>query len=119
MNGGAAFIANSAGGASLSSTSNSTPSPATGGRAGQGGNFNVQSGSALDLGESIIAGGVAGGGAADCSGSLNSLGYNLIDDSSCGMPAGSDIIGQSPQLGALASNGGRRSPSCPPTAVPP
>ncbi len=42
----------------------------------------------------------------DCSGSLISLGYNLIDDTSCGMPAGSDIIGQSPQLGALANNGG-------------
>ncbi len=41
-----------------------------------------------------------------CSGSLDSLGYNLIDDASCGTPATGDIIGQSPQLGTLANNGG-------------
>jgi hypothetical protein len=74
-----------------------------------GGNLNVQNASTLDLGESIVAGGVAGGSPENCSvsgGSLHSLAYNLIDDTSCGTPATGDIIGQSPQLGGLAANGG-------------
>jgi hypothetical protein len=77
--------------------------------ANTGGNLDVQSGSTLNLGESIVAGGVAGGSPENCSvsgGSLHSLAYNLIDDTSCGTPATGDIIGQSPQLGGLAANGG-------------
>ena len=107
VDGGGAFIANAAGGTSLNSTWKfDTIAGNSAGTAGQGGNFNVQSGSTLDLGESIVAGGVAGGGPSNCSGSLASLGYNLIDDTSCGTPGTGDIVGQSPQLGTLANNGG-------------
>ena len=66
----------------------------------------MQSGSTLDLGESIVAGNVAGSGPSNCGGSVHSLGYNLIDDTTCGTPATGDIVGQSPQLGTLANNGG-------------
>jgi hypothetical protein len=107
VDGGGAFIANAAGGTSLTSTWKfDTIAGNSAGTTGQGGNFNVQSGSTVNLGESIVAGGVAGTGTSNCSGSLDSLGYNLIDDASCGTAATSDIIGQSPQLGTLANNGG-------------
>jgi hypothetical protein len=107
VEGGGAFIANAAGGTSLTSTWKfDTIAGNSAGTTGQGGNFNVQSGSTADLGESIVAGGVAGSGTSNCSGSLDSLGYNLIEDASCGTAATSDIIGQSPQLGTLANNGG-------------
>ena len=36
----------------------------------------------------------------------HSLGYNLIDDSTCGTAGTGDIIGQTAQLGALGDNGG-------------
>jgi len=109
VDGGGAFISNAAGGTSLTSTwIFDTIAGNAAGSTSQGGNFNVQGG-ALNLQESIVAGGVAGGSASNCfvsGGSLNSLGYNLIDDTSCGTPATSDIVGQSPQLGALVNNGG-------------
>jgi hypothetical protein len=37
---------------------------------------------------------------------VHSVGYNLIDDHSCGTQGPGDVIGQSPQLGVLANNGG-------------
>jgi hypothetical protein len=110
VDGGGAFIANAAGGTSLNSTWKfDTIAGNSAGTAGQGGNFNVQSGSTLDLGESIVAGGVSETSPDNCSvsgGSLQSSGYNLIDDTSCGTPGTGDIVGQSPQLGPLANNGG-------------
>ena len=107
VNGGGAFIANAAGGTFLTSTWHfDTIAGNAVGSTGHGGNLDVQSGSTLELGESIVAGGVAGSGPSNCSGSLDSFGYNLIDDTSCGAAAAGDIVGQSPQLGALANNGG-------------
>jgi hypothetical protein len=44
--------------------------------------------------------------AVGASASLTSGGYNLLGDASCGSPAGTDFVGQDPQLGALANNGG-------------
>ncbi len=108
--GGGAFVANAAGGTALTSTWKfDTIAGNVAGSAGQGGNLNVQGGSTLDLGESIVAGGMSGGAQNNCfvsGGSLHSVGHNLIDDSSCGAPGAGDIVGQSPQLGALANNGG-------------
>jgi len=45
----------------------------------------------------------------DCSGSLTSLGYNLVgDDSSCGFsPSMGDLVNVNPLLDVLADNGGR------------
>ena len=77
------------------------------------GNIQTASGdlSKLTLADSIVANGSASGGAAtNCllagSGSLTSGGYNLIDNTNCGSPAATDIIGKNPQLGALGNNGG-------------
>jgi hypothetical protein len=102
VDGGGAFISN----ASLTSTWKfDTIAGNTAGNASHGGNLDVQSPSTLNLGESIVA----RGSPENCSvsgGSPHSLGYNLIDDTSCGTPATGDIIGQSPQLGGLAANGG-------------
>ena len=49
---------------------------------------------------------------------FTSLGYNLIDDSTCGTAATGDIIGQSPQLGALGDNGGPTNTELPATTSP-
>jgi len=77
---------------------------------GGGGNIEQADASLISLGETIVAGGTSGGSAANCSlanpGTFTSLGYNLVDDSTCGTPAGTDIIGKNPQLGPLANNGG-------------
>jgi hypothetical protein len=84
----------------------------SGNSAGEGGgNINTDDQSTLAAGESIVANGVSGGAEGlNCTftggGTLQSLGYNLIDDSSCGTPASTDIIGQNPQLGSLGDNGG-------------
>jgi hypothetical protein len=81
-----------------------------------GDNLNVQSGSSLSLGESIVA----GGSSSNCSngGSLHSAGYNLIDDISCGTAAASDIVGENPQLGGLANNGGSTRTQLPASSSP-
>ena len=78
-----------------------------------GGNIETASGdvSKLTLADSIVANGSASGGAAtNCllagSGSLTSGGYNLIDNTNCGTPATTDIIGKNPLLGPLGNNGG-------------
>jgi hypothetical protein len=60
----------------------------------------------LSMGATIIAASLNGG---NCGGTLTDEGYNLEDDAAaiCGFSAsGHDIVGQSPQLGSLASNGG-------------
>jgi hypothetical protein len=94
-----------------------------GDRAG-GGNIEVDDSSTATLADSIVAGGTAASDAqrskvtaktastvpANCEfdgdQTFTSGGYNLIDDSTCGTPGTGDIIGQSPQLGALGNNGG-------------
>ena len=75
------------------------------------GNIQIIDGSALTLAESIVANGSASGGAhTNCllagSGTFTSGGYNLIDNTNCGTPVATDIIGKSPVLGALGNNGG-------------
>ena len=75
------------------------------------GNIQTIDGSALTLADSIVANGSASGGAAtNClltgGGSLTSGGYNLIDNTNCGTPAATDIIGTNPLLGPLGNNGG-------------
>ena len=67
--------------------------------------------STVTLQNTIVSNGIVGTSpTTNCSAvagaTIASAGYNLIDDSTCGTPAGTDIIGQSPQLGALANNGG-------------
>ena len=90
----------------------SSSTPSQGNSAGEGGgNINTDDESTLAMSESIVANGVSGGVEGDnCTftdgGTIHSLGYNLIDDSTCGTPASTDIIGQNPQLGALGNNGG-------------
>ncbi len=75
------------------------------------GNIETIDASKLTLADSIVANGSASGGAAtNClvtgPGTLTSGGYNLIDNTNCGSPAATDIIGHNPQLGSLANNGG-------------
>jgi hypothetical protein len=96
----------------------------SGNSAGEGGgNINTDDESTLAIGESIVANGVSGGVEGDnCTftdgGTLQSLGYNLIDDSTCGTPGTGDIIGQGAQLGALANNGGPTQTELPANASP-
>ena len=74
-----------------------------------GGNLQIQGAGTTDLGESIVAGGLSSGNVSNClvtGGTLHSAGYNLMDDTSCGAPGPGDVVGQSPQLGSLANNGG-------------
>ena len=75
---------------------------------GQGGGIQDVSGSA-NIKNSIVAGNTAGGPGPDCSGSLTSLGYNLVQDTSGCTIAGDltrNITGQAPLLGPLQDNGG-------------
>ena len=86
------------------------------GSGGGGGNIqlgttNYPDDSTLTLAETIVANGIVGASpttncAVDTGATLTSLGYNLVDDSTCGTAAATDIIGKNPQLGALANNGG-------------
>ncbi len=61
---------------------------------------------ALTIGATIVAGNPGG----NCYGAAtNNLGYNLTDDATgtaCGMTASTDVVNASPDLGALAYNGG-------------
>ncbi len=76
-----------------------------------GGNIDIEDSSDNTLANSIVAYGIIdtvpttncafGDGS-----SLTSLGYNLIDDSTCGTAGTGDIIGKDPLLGSLTSNGG-------------
>jgi hypothetical protein len=63
----------------------------------------------LETGNSIIANNTAGGYPSDCAGTLNSQGYNLIENSDgctiVGTTTG-NITGQDPKLDPLADNGG-------------
>ena len=88
-----------------------------------GGNVVTSDTSKLNAAETIIADGVGGPIVGNnCTftdgGTLNSGGYNLIDDSTCGTPAATDIIGKSPQLGSLGNNGGPTATEVPGTGSP-
>ncbi len=76
-----------------------------------GGNIVLDDNSTSTMANSIVAYGVVNTSPTTNCGflggtSLTSLGYNLIDDTTCGTPAGTDIIGKNPQLGSLGNNGG-------------
>jgi hypothetical protein len=66
--------------------------------------------STMTLADSIVAYGVVNAvpttNCAISSTNFTSLGYNLIDDNTCGTAGTGDIIGQDPLLAALANNGG-------------
>ena len=86
-----------------------------------GGNLDIRSASTLNLGESIVAGGVSNGAASNCviaGGTLHSSGDNLTDDTSCGTTGPGDIVGQSPQLGGLVNNGGPTATQLPASGEP-
>jgi hypothetical protein len=75
------------------------------------------------MGESIVANGVSNGVEGDnCTftdgGTIDSLGYNVIDDNTCGTPGTGDVIGQGAQLGALANNGGPTNTELPASTSP-
>ncbi|HXB37052.1 MAG TPA: choice-of-anchor Q domain-containing protein, partial [Acidimicrobiales bacterium] len=83
------------------------------GKSTGGGNIQLSDSSTVTLADTIVAGGIVSGNAgANCAidsgalGTITSLGYNLIGDSTCGTAAATDVIGKDPQLGSLANNGG-------------
>jgi hypothetical protein len=76
--------------------------------AGSGGG-NLAASHAIGLRQTIISGGVASGGASNCTGPVTDDGHNLESTapSQCGLSAAThDVIGQDPLLGPLANNGG-------------
>jgi len=87
-------------------------SPGAGGAAG-GGIYNAAGASALQMydtilsGDTILADGSAAHAASDLSGSLTSLGHNLIGNTTGGSGfAASDLVNVNPLLGPLQNNGG-------------
>jgi CSLREA domain-containing protein len=66
---------------------------------GSGGGIRSRS---LTLANTIVADNVVD----NCSDSVESLGYNLTDDDSCGLTAPSDLVVSDAMLGPLADNGG-------------
>ena len=56
---------------------------------------------------------LANNGTANCSGTISSLGYNVVSDSSCGLTGAGDLSGVDPRLGALQNNGGTTSTMLP------
>ncbi|HEY1652076.1 MAG TPA: choice-of-anchor Q domain-containing protein, partial [Acidimicrobiales bacterium] len=95
------------------------------GDANGGGNIQQEDASTITIGETIMAGGiVASSPTTNCEintddgATFTSLGYNLIDDTTCGTPGTGDIIGQDPQLGALGANGGPTQTQLPATGSP-
>jgi CSLREA domain-containing protein len=89
-----------------------------------GGNLQAD-GTHVTLRDSIIAGGTATAGGGNCAAAtgatITSAGYNLEDGavSQCGLSAAShDVIGQSPLLGNVQSNGGETATSAPQAGSP-
>ena len=60
-------------------------------------------GGAVTIANSIVA----GAGADNCGGEIESLGYNLDSGASCGFAAAGDVTNADPMLAPLADNGGR------------
>jgi hypothetical protein len=88
-----------------------------------GGNVNTQDASTLNASETIISNGVSDGvEGTNCTftggGTVTSGGHNLIDDTTCGTAASTDVIGQPAQLGALGNNGGPTSTELPASTSP-
>jgi hypothetical protein len=75
-----------------------------------GGGINSVLTTTSEVTDSIVAGNSDSASNGNCWGPIDSLGYNLTDDSSsnntCSFTATGDIVDSSPRLGALANNGG-------------
>lgn len=63
-------------------------------------------GGTLSAQNSIINGPNLGGSRTNCSSSISSNGYNIANDSSCGLNGPADLSNTNPLLGALQNNGG-------------
>ncbi len=105
-------------------TDNSTGDSDGGGNIQLGGD-EIPDESNVSLAQTIVAGGIVESSpTTNCAvdsedgATITSLGYNLIDDNTCGTAATGDIIGQSPQLGALGDNGGPTNTEFPATTSP-
>ncbi len=75
-----------------------------------GGGINSQLTETTEVTDSIVAGNSDSGSTGNCSGPVDSLGYNLTDDppsnDTCSFTASGDILNSSPRLGSLGDNGG-------------
>jgi hypothetical protein len=88
-----------------------------------GGNIQIEDQSTTTLSASIVAYGIVDSSpTTNCAfnegSTFTSLGYNLVDDDTCGTPGVGDIIGHDPLLGALANNGGPTLTQLPGTGSP-
>lgn len=63
-------------------------------------------GGTLSAKNSLINGPNLGGSRTNCSGTISSNGYNIANDSSCGLNSTGDLPNTNPRLGSLQSNGG-------------
>jgi CSLREA domain-containing protein len=76
----------------------------------EGGGINSQLTETTEITDSIVGGNSDSGSTGNCSGTVDSLGYNLTDDpasnDTCSFTATGDILNASPRLGTLADNGG-------------
>jgi hypothetical protein len=77
---------------------------------GDGGGISNEISGTIELRSTLLAGNTTpDGDAPDCNGTLSSLGHNLVqslDDCQLAGDQISDIVGQEPQIGPLADNGG-------------
>jgi hypothetical protein len=110
--GGGVYLGASNGTQALLASSTVANNTADGNASAAGGNL-FASGNPLGLTGTIVAGGIVPvGTGSNCAtasgGSFTDDGYNLEDTtpSQCGLTSQSSIVGESPMLGALASNGG-------------
>jgi hypothetical protein len=65
-----------------------------------------QSGVAVTGGSATVTGTILSDNNTNCAGSITDLGYNLDNTDECNFVLASDLVDDSPALGALASNGG-------------
>jgi hypothetical protein len=68
-----------------------------------GGVFNI---GFVNIANTIVANSVSGNDCVSTVGILNSLGYNIDSDGTCGLSSSGDITGMDPLLGPLQNNGG-------------
>jgi putative cofactor-binding repeat protein len=88
----------------LSSTLAGNVAEAGGAGVAEGGNIYAEPGTRIA--NSIVSGGVAQSGTANCGGKVESQGFNIESANECGFGAAGDRVNTDPQLGPLQSNGG-------------
>lgn len=110
--GGGVLLDNVTGGvvmANMTITGNSVEQPQTG-TAAAGGGINNNLGTDVDVTDSILADNSSAGGGGNCDGPVISAGYNLSNDpadqNTCSLTGPGDLVGASPGLGPLMTNGG-------------